>query len=354
MTLLCRALRARRHDVTFFGFTRQYPAWLYPGQTDKDPSQAALVEDVVPILDSLNPISWVRTALRIRREQPDWLILPWWTSFWTPQYLTIAALVRQSKRTKILFICHNVVEHETNAVKQLGTRSVLRLGDHFIVHSDEDLRQLNRIVPGAPVSCVLHPTYGELINQRVDQDEARRRLGVDGRTLLFFGFVRPYKGLEYAIRSLPLILKKYPATLLIAGEFWIPKEPIERLIAELGIASRVRLMDRYIPNEEIGPYFSAADLLLLPYVSATQSGIAQIAYSLDLPVVASRVGGFLDIVEHGKTGYLVEPGNPAAIAEAVIDFYDHQRREALTAGIKAVRDRFSWDWLVTVIELLNH
>jgi glycosyltransferase involved in cell wall biosynthesis len=354
MTLLARALRSRQHDVTFFGFTRQYPGWLYPGQTDKDPSQVALAEAVVPVLDSMNPLSWIRTAQRIKREQAQLLILPWWTSFWAPQFFTIAVLVKRAGGTKILFICHNVVEHETNALKRLCTRSVLRLGDYFIVHSSEDLQQLKRILPRAEVFRVLHPTYHELMNRRFDQEEARRRLGVGGKTILFFGFVRPYKGLEYAIRSLPLILQKHQVTLVIAGEFWIAKEPIQRLITELGVESHVRIVDRYVPNEDIGLYFSAADLLVLPYISATQSGIAQIAYAFDLPVVASRVGGFLDSVEHERTGYLVEPANPAAIAEAVIDFYGNHRAEEFAEGIKVIRDRFSWDSLVRIIESLPH
>jgi glycosyltransferase involved in cell wall biosynthesis len=353
MTLLAKELRAHGHEVVFLGFTRQYPPWLYPGQTDRDPSRAALHIDYIPSLDSLNPLSWIRTARRVRDEKAELLIIPWWTSFWTPHFFTVAGLVRRAAAARVVFICHNVVEHETNWLKQFCTRSVLSLADSFIVHSSADHHQLRKLYPEAQIFQVFHPSYQQLVPARVDRDEARRRLDVQGKVLLFFGFVRPYKGLEYAIRSLPLILKKHDVTLMVAGEFWSGKKAIQGLITRLGLDQHVRIVDQYIPNEEIGLYFGAADLLLLPYQSATQSGIAQIAYALDRPVVATRVGGFVDVVKPGKTGYLVEPKSAQAIADAVIDFYDEAPDRIFIEEIRSMRASFTWEPLIRIIESLG-
>lgn len=353
MTLLAKELRRRRHQVVFLGFTRQYPRWLYPGQTDLDPSQTALTEEYVRVLDSINPWTWMQTARRICREQPCLLILSWWTSFWTPAFWTVSSWVKRASTTAVLFICHNVVEHETNLIKQFCTQSVLQTGDAFIVHSTQDHERLTTICPGRPIYQAFHPSYDPLAPVRPAREEARRNLNVEGKVLLFFGFVRPYKGLEYAIRSLPLILSKYRVTLIVAGEIWSGRREIKKLIGQLGLHEHVRLVDRYIANEEISLYFSAADLLLLPYVSATQSGIAQIAYAQEVPVVATRVGGLLDVVKHGQTGYLVEPASPTAIAEAVIDFFDHHRRDSMIEQIKRERSRFTWEPIVQAIEAVG-
>lgn len=352
MTLLARELR-RRHHVVFFGFTRQYPQWLYPGQTDRDPSQAALTDEYIRVLDSLNPWTWMQTARRICREQPRLLILPWWTSFWTPAFWTVSSWVKRASATTVVFICHNVIEHETNLIKQFCTQLVLQTGDAFIVHSTQDRASLATMCPGRPIYQAFHPSYAELAPTRLARQEARRKLNVGEKVLLFFGFVRPYKGLEYAIRSLPLILPKHHVTLIVAGEIWSGRREIKKLISQLGLEAHVRIEDRYIANEEIGLYFSAADLLLLPYLSATQSGIAQIAYAQEVPVVATRVGGLLDVVTDGQTGYLVEPASPTAIAEAVIDFFDHHRGDYMVEQIKRQRSRFTWAPIVQAIEAIG-
>ncbi len=352
MTLLARHLSARGHDVAFLGFIRPYPRWLYPGQTDRDPSQAALTVSTIPMLDWLNPVTWARTARYVSDWRPHLFVVPWWTSFWAPSFYAVLRGVRGAKATNTVLICHNVVEHETNWLKEFCTRRVLGLGDSFLVHSRQDADRLRRWQPGATIIRVPHPTYDPLIPARVGRQEARRRLGIEGKVLLFFGFVRPYKGLAYAIRSLPLILKQHDVTLVVAGEFWRGKREIMALVHRLGVDRHVRIIDRYIPNEELGIYFGAADLLLLPYTSATQSGIVQLAYALDVPVVAARVGGLVEVVEPGGTGYLVEPRSPGAIAEAVDDFYRNERAPQFIERIRQMKHRFSWDQIVEALEHL--
>ncbi|RKY03993.1 glycosyl transferase family 1 [Candidatus Poribacteria bacterium] len=349
MTLLYRYLK-EKHDVKFYAFKRQYPKRLFPGRTDRDASGFAIRgEGVENTLDSVNPLTWWTTFRRIKSDNPDLVVIPWWISFWTPQFWFITSLIRAFTKAKVLFICHNVVQHESKPWDRICTRLVLRNGDHFIVHSSEDLDRLRDMLPDADVRKVFHPIYDVFCFQRYGKAEAQRKLGVSERVILFFGFVRPYKGLRYLLDAMPLILERLDVTLMVAGEFWSDKaEHLER-IDRLGIRDKVVIVDEYIPNEEVGLYFCAADVVVLPYVTATQSGIVQIAYGFDKPVIVTEVGGLPDVVEHGKTGFLIDPEDPQAIAEAVILFYEGGYEQILVKGVRDAKGRFSWDRLVEVI-----
>lgn len=349
-TLLYRHLAAR-HDVAFYAFRRQYPSWLFPGRSDRDPSGRALrAARAQHVLDSLNPATWLDVARRIRRHRPDLVILPWWTSFWTPQFWTIARRARALPGTRVLFVCHNVVDHEARPFSRLCSRLVLSLGDRHLVHSAEDAERLRALVPGARIVRGFHPVYDFARGGLVPQAEARARLGVDGDTILFFGFVRPYKGLHHLLAAMPRVLASRKVTLLVAGEVWGGREPLERDIERLGLRDAVRCVDRYVPNEEVGLYFSAADLVVLPYLAGTASGVVQMAYGLDRPVVATRVGALTEVVEDGITGYLVEPGRPDALADRIVRFFEEGRADEFAANVRRHRERFSWDRLVDLVE----
>jgi len=287
MTLLYKALK-RGNEAKFFSFSRQYPSWLYPGETDKDQSESVIMDsEIEPTLDSMNPITWLRTFFHIKNIKPDILILPWWVSFWTVQFWTISVLVKKFTNTKILFICHNVVQHESSRINKFCTNLVLRKGDFFIVHSEEDLHNLKETLPGAQIKKSFHPTYDIFNYQNITKEAAREKLGIQGRTLLFFGFVRPYKGLNYLLEALPEVLKKFDVSLLVVGEFWKGKDDYLNQIRNLKLDGRVKVFDEYVPNERIGDYFCAADAVMLPYVSATGSGIAQVAFGFNKPVIAT-------------------------------------------------------------------
>ena len=342
-TLLYRHLR-KRHQVSFYAFKRQYPRWLFPGKTDRDISEAPLQESEVQyILDSINPLTWLDICRRIKQDRPELVIIPWWTSFWSPQFWTITTLVKRFSSAKILFICHNIVDHEAYFFSRICSRAVLNNGHHFLVHSQSDGKRLMELVPSASINHVFHPLYDFFSTGVLAPTEARARLALQGETILFFGFVRPYKGLEDLLRALPLILKHRKITLLVVGEFWEGKEAVVELIQTLKIEHAVRLVDRYVPNEEVGLYFSAADLVVLPYVSGTGSGIVQIAYGLEKPVVATRVGSLPEVVEDGRTGYLVNPGDPKALADAVLRFFLEEKKNEFVENIRRAKDRFSWD-----------
>jgi glycosyltransferase involved in cell wall biosynthesis len=349
-TLLYRHLK-KEHDVHFFAFKRQYPKWLFPGETDKDSSCNPIREDGVEnVLDSLNPITWLKVFLRVRRVSPELVIFPWWVSFWAPQFWTIITLIKMFTKAQILFICHNVVEHESKTIDKISTRFVLRKGDHFIVHSKEDLENLRKMMPDADVKQCFHPTYEVFQSELISKEEARQRLSIQGNTILFFGFVRPYKGLNYLIQAMPIIIEHLNITLLIVGEFWKGEEEYRKQIEALGVEENIKIINRYVPNEEVGLYFAASDLVVLPYVSATGSGIVQAAFGCNKPVISTNVGCLPEVIADGKTGYIVNSKDPGAIAEAVVHFYKEGKEGEFVNNVIEEKEKFSWDKMVKTIE----
>ncbi|MGB9499505.1 MAG: glycosyltransferase [Dissulfuribacterales bacterium] len=358
-TLLYQHLKGR-HNVRFFSFKRQYPQWLFPGKTDIDPSKENIsTSGAERTLDSINPISWVITARKIIQFAPDIVIFPWWVSFWAPQFLIISIIVKQFCRAKILFICHNVVAHESMFFDKLLTGMVLRQGDFFVVHSGEDKQNLLQVIPCANVKKNVHPTYDVFKMSPQKPTALNPKLGLKGHVLLFFGFVRDYKGLKYLIEAMPEILKEVPATLMIVGEFWKDKAKYLDLIQAHAIEDHVVIVDEYVPNESVEEYFNSADVVVQPYVSATGSGVVQIAFGFNKPVIATNVGCLPEVVRDGETGYLVDPGSSSQIAEAVIKFCKENNGPVFVKNIEKEKYRFSWDRLVDVIEsfileMVNH
>lgn len=349
-TLLYRCL-CKRHDVTFISFKRQYPRLFFPGKTDKDPSLTPIrTEGVVRMIDSMNPATWISTAAAVVKNDPDLVIIPWWVSFWAPQFWTISTLVKHFSKTKILYICHNLVEHESKWVDKILTRVVLRTGDFFIVHSEEDRRGLLTRFPEAKVKKSFHPTYEVFDSDSVDPDSVHQRHSLKGKIILFFGFIRDYKGLEYLIRAFPEVLSEMEATLLVVGEFWKDKPRYLSLVEKMGVGDHVVFVDSYLPNEAVGDYFAACDLVVQPYTSATGSGVIQIAFGFNTPVVATRVGCLSEVVKDGETGFLVRPRASHEIAQAVLRFFRENRAEEFRHNIEQKNDRFSWDRMVDVIE----
>jgi len=349
-TLLYRHLRDR-HTVSFYSFKRQYPAWLFPGKTDKDTSENLTAEPGTEhLLDSLNPSSWLRVANRIRKDQAELVIIPWWNSFWTPQFLTIALLVRWLTNARIMFVCHNIFEHEARFFTRFCSKTVLKQGDLFVVHSSEEFDRLKQFIPEDRISLGFLAQNDLFDGTAWDRIQARERLGVTGDVLLFFGFLRPYKGLEVLLKAMPSILRKRPVTLMIVGEAWGGADDVDDRAGELGIRPQIVRVDRYVPNEEVGLYFSAADLVVLPYLSGTGSGVIPSAYVFNTPVVATRVGSMPDAVTEGRTGFLVPPGDPAALANAVLRFFEEGRAAEFRRNIERGKYAFSWRRFTDLIE----
>jgi glycosyltransferase involved in cell wall biosynthesis len=351
-TLLERALR-QQHAVQFISFRRQYPSWLFPGQTDRDTSAKPLRADAVEyLLDPLAPWTWLQVARRVRHYRPKLVVLPWWVPFWAVPFRTVTASVKRFTTAKVIFICHNVLPHEAGGLDRLGTRLGLGQGDGFIAHSPEQVEQLLAIFPRATVRCVPHPTYAVFGTDRWTKEAARQELALnpEDRLLLFFGFVRPYKGLHHLLAAMPAILQQMEVTLLVVGEFWRGRAKTESQIAQLGLGGQVKLIDQYVPNEEIELFFAAADLVVLPYESATGSGILQIAMGLERPAVVTNVGGLAEIVVHGETGLVVPPRDSTALAEAIVHYFKEGLQPRFVENIRRSQTHFSWDVMVDAIE----
>ena len=347
-TLLCRHL-AERHQVEAVSFKRLYPSFLFPGKSQLDPDSS---KDAVAIrlIDSMNPRTWVDAGKYVSDLAADWVIVQWWQPFFGPCLASIASRARA--RSKVAFICHNVLPHERFPFGRALALRALRHGDGFIVHSEQDMNDLQSLLPGARVHKTVHPQYELFPITNMSKQAARIRLGVEGRMILFFGLVRKYKGLMDLIDAMSLVRSR-DITCLAAGEFYDKKNSYEARIQALGLDGRVRLIDRYVPNDEVEPYFAAADVVVLPYRSATQSGIAQMAFRFGRPVISTSVGGLPESIDDGRTGILVPPNDPAALAKAIGQYYDESLEARFAAGIRADEGRFSWDRVVETIEALG-
>jgi len=352
--MLCHALRERGHEVLMISFKRQYPQWLFPGKSDKDPSRKPLkVEAAEYWIDSLNPLTWFYTFFRIKMFHPDVIVLQWWTTFWTPVWFIIGVLNRFLLKSVLVYICHNVLPHEAKAWDPWLVRLALRWGTNFTVQSEHELVRLLNLLPKAQIQVVSHPVYDMFAEHKIPQGEARRLLDLpsDAKVLLFFGIVREYKGLKDILIALPEILERLgKVVLLIAGEFWEDKRPYLEMIEELGIAKHVVVEDRYIPNEEVPIYFSAADVLVAPYRRTTGSGVIQMAQGFDVLVVTTRVSGLSEMVCEGKNGLLVPPGDTIGLTQAIQRCFTKHLAEATKTTLCKERKAVDWTTLVDVIE----
>ena len=328
------------HEVHYLSLIRQYPSFLFPGQSQLDPSASPLVVPNERVLDPMNPFSWARAARRARELALDAIVYKWWIPFFGPAYAPVLAGARKGGAVSIM-IADNLVPHEKRPFDGVLTRLVTDRTDGVIVMSQAVEDDVRRLLPAMPVRRVPHPVYAQYAAAR-SREEARTRCGLVGDVLLFFGLVRAYKGLDVLIDAMTRVRAARPVTLVVAGEFYEPVEPVRARIAALGLADSVRLFDRYIPDEEVGDLFAAADAVVLPYRSATQSGVVLVAYAGGCPVISTSVGGLPEVVREGVTGHLVPPEDPAALAAAILHFYARGGRAAYEPAVHEAARAFSW------------
>ena len=365
LALLRRELAAAGHEVAFIGFKKQYPERVpdlpilrklrFPGSDQRDSGAASIPVPNTPLFVPWNPWSWWRTARAVQRSGARALVLKWWIPFFGPGYYAVAWCLRRLYGVKVIAILDNVIPHERWPLGRFITRLGLGQMDAYIAQSKAVESELHALLPRtdpARVRLVPHPTYDFTHEPPPDQATARRELGIaESRVILFFGFIKAYKGLHVLLDAVPALRAELGADfrLLVVGDFYEDEAPYRERIANLGIGDRVTLVPGYTPNEEVPRYFVAADLVVLPYLSATQSGIVQIAYRYDRPVVTTNVGGLPEFVAEGKTGYLVPPGDPAALAAAIARFYREADRMGMARAIAARRAETSWARLVSAI-----
>ncbi|MDH3241305.1 MAG: glycosyltransferase [Alphaproteobacteria bacterium] len=340
-TAMLSAALAGQADVLLLSFTRQYPRWLFPGASDIDPAAAPpAVPAPVYILDSLNPLTWRRAMKTITAFEPDFLLIPWWTVFWAGCFSYIAGAARR-RGIPVRFLCHNVADHEAAGWKTRLARRVLSKGQCFIVHSAAERDMLIDLIPGARVTVHPHPVY----TQFPDPSHALpRRAGIE---LLFFGLIRPYKGLDVLVDAMGRLGDR-DLFLTVAGEFWAAKGEILSRIEKSGAGGRIEVIDRYLSDAEAADLFARADFAVLPYRSATGSGVVPLAYRYDTPVIASRVGGLPEVVLDGKTGLLVDPGSPESLAAALASLTP-EMAQAMAAEIKTFKNSMTWESLAGAV-----
>ena len=350
--MMYRAL-AKKHDVTMVSYKMQYPRFLFKKEQRDYSNDSFKVDHTNYWLNTANPINIAVTAMKIRALKPDMVLIQWWHPYFAPCYTILTTLL---KGIKVAFVCHNVFPHERFPMDKTLSRITLKRGDYFIVQSAMDMRDLLSIKPEADARQTHHPTYNAFKLTDMSKEEARNILNIsaDEKILLFFGFVREYKGLKYLIQAMPEIKKQLAGVrLMVVGDFGEDKEQYMELIREHGIEDVIQTVEGYIPDREVEKYFAASDLVVLPYVSATQSGIVQIAYGFTKPVVVTNVGGLPEVVTDGKTGYVVESQNPDELAKAVVKFFAEEKAGEFEVHIREEEYKFSWDRIVEVIEEFN-
>jgi glycosyltransferase involved in cell wall biosynthesis len=338
-TLLTEHLR-ENHETLLISFTRQYPRWLFPGRSERDPSQFPLKSEAEFILDPINPITWRKTVKQLRSWKPEVVIIPWWVPFWSPAWSAIGRGVKRlPEKPKLIFICHNVLPHESSIIDRAALRLALSPADGYVLHAQADADRLVEIFPDAPFVTTPLPTY-----EGLGQDAPPISLEIPEQRplLLFFGFVRPYKGLDVLLQALAKVVTSRGVHLLIVGEFWEDKERYQDQIRELNLEETVTIVDSYVPDEELLTYVKSSDLVVLPYRSATQSAVVQVAFAANKPVITTTVGGLPDVVEDQKTGLLVPPDDPDALAQAIERFFADELGPSFTANIQQESERFSW------------
>lgn len=342
----------KTNEIQAFTFTRQYPDLLFPGQTQFVTDQDAV--DRIPVirsLDTINPVSWKKTAEIIGKQPPDLLLMKFWMPFFAPSLGYVSGKVRKGK-TKSIAILDNVIPHEKRPGDLALIRYYLNRVDGFIAMSRSVETDLLSLKPNAKFRLKAHPVYDHF-PPCIDQAVAREalRLPKDKIILLFFGFIRDYKGLDLLIEAIPKLDNRFH--LVIAGEVYGNFDKYLERIERLGLKDRVSVFTRYISDPEVAQFFSAADLGVLPYKTATQSGIVQIAYHYDLPVLVTDVGGLTEMVTNGKTGVVIPAPESQLIANGIHDvFKKTESLKSFRKEIQVKKTEMSWSGFAgTVLDL---
>lgn len=337
---LCQSLNENGHQASIITFTVQYPNFLFPGKSQYNTEPSSFEHDIDRMIHALNPINWFQVARHINKAAPDLVIVRYWMPYFAPSLGTIVRLL--DKKIKTIAMCDNVIPHE----KRIGDKSLTKYFtsafDGFITLSKTTLQELDEFTD-KPKTSYPHPINKNL-GEKIVQEEARAYLDLKekGCYMLFFGLVRDYKGLDLTLEALSKpAVKELKIHLLVVGEFYEPREKYETIIDQLGVKDNVTIVDHFIPTSEIKYYFSAADLIIQTYKTASQSGVSQIAYNFECPILVTNTGGLGEVVFHEKTGYVTEK-DPDEIAHYIADYFQNNRRSSFSETMHQEKDKFSW------------
>ena len=350
---LAAAFQKEQIDPVIYSFYFQYPAFLFPGTSQKADGVSNSDLKVHSTISSVNPFSWWKTAKQIIKEKPKFVVIRFWLPFMGPALGTIARILRKNS-IHVIAITDNVIPHEKRIGDRMLTKYFVKNCDAFVTMSKSVLQDLTEFTSCKLKKFIPHPVYN-IFGEAIPKGIARKNLGIseDEKLILFFGFIRSYKGLDMLIDAMSNVgLKEQNVKLLIAGEFYEDNKPYLEKIAAIENGKRFILNTNFIPKEEVRNYFCAADLVVQPYRSATQSGITQIAYYFGRPMLVTNVGGLAEIVSNGRVGYVTEK-NASAIGEAILDFYIHHREEEFARNANLDKEKFSWKTFTNGLIELN-
>ena len=343
---LARQFVLEGHEVRVETFTLQYPALLFPGKTQFSQESAPADLHISRSINSCNPLSWVRLGRRLKQEAPDLVICAYWMAFMAPAFGTVCRIARRNGKTRCIALVHNMFPHEKGVLDRLFAPWFTAAQDGFVALSEAVTHDIDGIAPKAPKTFSPHPVYDHY-GKKMSKAEACRTLELDAgkRYVLFFGLVRAYKGLDLLIDAFAQVKDRLQdVRLLVAGEFYEDESAYRRQIAALGLEERVVVRNEFVPDALLPALFGAADIVAQPYRSATQSGVTQVAFHFETPMLVTDVGGLGEIVHHGRMGYAVRP-EPAAIAEALTDYFTNDRQADFTRYLTKEKDKYSWSRL---------
>ncbi len=346
---LIREFSREGHDAQIQTFSLQYPEFLFPGKTQYS-SDAKPTDLVIEVsVNSVNPLNWIKVGRRIKKLKPDLILFKYWTPFMAPCFGTIIRFAR-AKNTKVVTVCDNIVPHEKHFFDDTFNRYFLKSNDAFVCMSESVQRDLLKYLPNAKSVLTPHPVYDNF-GEAISRSEALTKFGLkeDDKVILFFGFIRQYKGLDILLKAMAdERIRSLGVKAIIAGEYYEDATPYKNLIKELKLENSLIVKDDFIPTDEVKNFFSAADIVVQPYKSATQSGISQICYHFEKPMIVTNVGGLPEIVPHMKCGYVCEV-DPTAIADAILDFYQHNKRPEFAAHLKEEKKKYQWSAMTKAI-----
>ena len=341
-------------DVKIFNYSLLYPSLLFPGTTQFDKSEKQVFK--VPnerLINSISPLNWYKVSKRIIQEKGDLIIFDWWHPFFGFCHGAISSIIKKEYSNKILFITENVVSHEANKVDKFLTKIGLRNASMFLALSKNVEEELERFAKGSKIYRSELPIYDCYKNDDIPEiSKFKSQLGInkDDQVILFFGYVRKYKGLDILLKAFPKILEKFPNTfLLIVGEFYDNPANYFKLIEKLNITERVKLINQFVPNEDVAKYYLSSDVVVLPYRSATQSGILNVAYGFNKPVIVTNVGGLAEFVIEGKTGFVIKPDSEDEIVKGYEEYLSKKDEVNFIENIIEYNRKNSFDNLPELI-----
>ncbi|MBO4370073.1 MAG: glycosyltransferase [Paludibacteraceae bacterium] len=347
---LAREWQTEGHEVAIETFTLQYPSFLFPGKTQYSDDPAPQDLHISRSVNSINPLNWLKVGRRLAKQRPDLLIVKFWIPYMAPCFGTIARLVRRNGHTRVVSILDNVLPHESRPFDRLLVNYFVRSVDAFVSMSQSVSNDLALFDTVKPRTFCPHPLYDNF-GEPMSRTEALKSLSLpeDKRYALFFGFIRDYKGLDWLLEAMAdERVRGLGVKLVVAGEFYGNEQKYLGLVEQLHLSDTVIWHTHFIPDSDVRRYFSACDLVVQPYKSATQSGVTQVAYHFEKPMVVTNVGGLGELVPDGKVGYVVQP-SPKAVADAIADYFLKGDYMRFTSGIRSEKTQYSWHRLTSAI-----